>query len=869
MTFSQDDAPRRSQPIRSFNLQQKGLGWLPDVPDQRDYRLDSEEVQFNKRLKRSKDTEWIEDIGDQLIRISKAVNKITEIGEVKKILEANNSDEELLQDLRDFSGTLKAKIFGDITFEKIKLYKVFRKEAPPHPDVIKLKVYLSALGYRGCFKIKHNGAIIKFSEYTGFIDDKGNKQKSYRTDAEYGTHAEWYIEWITSNAFQDDTEEIVKSFQEAVNLPALGIVSMATYTALAKSLQYEGGFNNAGGLKNSFVKQLQEKIDHIQLIPIPITLPHPFLQVLFKELKEIAAKQIKKEIDNFMKDSTPAKPKDLRNNEELFEKITLGNIANIQDDEKNLFLNLFVDFSSLEATDPLEKVLEKLEEILSKNELDTSKDEGYKKFFKIIQSEHFVIEPILTFILKATFPLALHQRDIQVSVLQAVNLLRIINQTLQGDIKNLKDVLGDLRKNLGKDYDNAELEELCQFAIQSMKRFQELFHRAGIESVIEDWRLFQEKFDISSRKPKNEEEKKYFELKKKYFDSICCFYFLLSKLRKALIENPQYFPGTKKVPELIKTEFFRPVGLEKLDTKELYELFSHPDLAIPLSNNFYESANYTSTKESESKIPFFYLPGSVDLSYWCSAIEDQGRLNACSAFAGVALLEYFANRSSGTYMDASPLFLYKAARDLAQASGDIGASLRETMRAMEKFGVPPVQYWPYLPDKVNEEPPQFCYSFAQNYQALKYFRLDYAGISEETLLSQIKAVLAAGFPCAFGLTLYASADDEENVRKGWIPFPTRNDRRVGGHAVVAVGYSDFETVGRKEEGNRPGAFLIRNSWGTNWGRGGYGWLPYDYVLQGLTADWWSLLKATWFEQDSFGLSASDLGGIYPFDSSHR
>ena len=838
MTFSQDDAPRRSQPTRNFNLKQKGLGWVPDLPDQRDYTLSSEQIQIGQRLKRSKNTEWIEDIGDNLVQALESINQIIQV----QGIEGNFFRDEL----KDLPKKLKAKIFGDITFEKIKLYKVFRKEAPPHSDVIKLKIYLGGLGYRSFFKINHNGASIKFDDYRGF-------------NPEYETHAKWYIEWITSNEFQDDTEEIVKSFQQAVGLPELGVVSMATYTALAKSLQY------SGNLDQLFCQQLKEKIDHIQLVPIPITLPHPFLQVLFKELKEIAAKQIKKEIDDFMKDSTPSSPKYLRDNEELFEKITLGNMENIQENEKNLFLNLFEDFSSLEAIDPLEKVLEKLEEILSENELDTSKDEGHKKFFKIIQSEHFVIEPILTFILKTTFPLALHQRDIQVSVLQAVNLLRIINQTLQGDIKNLKDVLGDLRKNLEKDYDNAELEEFCQFAIQSMKRFQELFHRAGIESVIEDWRLFQKKFDTSNRNPKNAEEKKDFELKKKDFDSIFCFYFLLSKLRKALIENPQYFPG-KKVPELIKTEFFRPVRLEKLDDNELYKLFSHPDLAIPLSNNFYESANYTSTKEPESKIPFFYLPGSVDLSYWCSAVEDQGRLNACSAFAGVALLEYFANRSSGTYMDASPLFLYKAARNLAQASGDVGASLRETMRAMEKFGVPPVQYWPYLSDKMDEEPPQFCYSFAQNYQALKYFRLDYASISEETLLAQIKAVLAAGFPCAFGFTLYASADDEENVRKGWIPFPTGNDRHVGGHAVVAVGYSDFEIVGRKEEGNRLGAFLIRNSWGTNWGRGGYGWLPYDYVLKGLTADWWSLLKATWFEQDSFGLSASDPGGIWPFTS---
>jgi len=48
-----------------------------------------------------------------------------------------------------------------------------------------------------------------------------------------------------------------------------------------------------------------------------------------------------------------------------------------------------------------------------------------------------------------------------------------------------------------------------------------------------------------------------------------------------------------------------------------------------------------------------------------------------------------------------------------------------------------------------------------------------------------------------------------------------------------------------------GALLIRKSWGTGWGRSGYGWLPYDYVLKGLAVDWWSLLKNEWVDTESF------------------
>jgi C1A family cysteine protease len=187
------------------------------------------------------------------------------------------------------------------------------------------------------------------------------------------------------------------------------------------------------------------------------------------------------------------------------------------------------------------------------------------------------------------------------------------------------------------------------------------------------------------------------------------------------------------------------------------------------------------------------------------------------------------------------------------------------MKAMALFGVPPERYWTYEEDKVDEEPPSFCYSYAQNFQALKYFRLDYADMPTEVLLAQIKAVLAAGFPCMFGFTVYTSAYEKVNIDQGYIPFPSvEKDRVVGGHAVVAMGYDDLQNISCTDRtGISHGAFLIRNSWGTDWGKEGYGWIPYDYVLQGLTRDWWSLLKSEWFDEDSYGLGARNIGGDEP------
>lgn len=212
-------------------------------------------------------------------------------------------------------------------------------------------------------------------------------------------------------------------------------------------------------------------------------------------------------------------------------------------------------------------------------------------------------------------------------------------------------------------------------------------------------------------------------------------------------------------------------------------------------------------------------PSEVDHIPDMSPVKDQGQLGSCVGFAVCAIKEWqeqteheeevtggkFDHRDE-KYYDLSEQWIYYKAKTIDPWPNDEGTSIRFAMRVLNKIGVPVEKAWPY-DDRVKGDP--------ENWSGLVAL-WSLIGTYERVYdLLQLKQALINA-PVAIGIGVYEEifyVDDD-----GIIPDPAEPQYGYGGHAIAAVGYNDATQ-----------RITIKNSWGTNWGRNGYGYLSYNYI----------------------------------------
>jgi len=219
------------------------------------------------------------------------------------------------------------------------------------------------------------------------------------------------------------------------------------------------------------------------------------------------------------------------------------------------------------------------------------------------------------------------------------------------------------------------------------------------------------------------------------------------------------------------------------------------------------------------------LPPLVDLRPNCPSILDQGNLGSCTANAiSNAFLFEKMKQKDAILFQPSRLFIYYNERAIEGTIRlDSGAQIRDGIKTINKQGVCSEIEWPYTTSKFKTKPSAKCFIDALQNQLLQYL-----SISQD--LTSLKSSLAQGYPFPFGFSVYESFESDEVAKTGIVPMPSKDEKCMGGHAVLAVGYDDSKK-----------AFIVMNSWGTSWGDKGFFYLPYDYMTNAnLASDFWSL-----------------------------
>lgn len=223
------------------------------------------------------------------------------------------------------------------------------------------------------------------------------------------------------------------------------------------------------------------------------------------------------------------------------------------------------------------------------------------------------------------------------------------------------------------------------------------------------------------------------------------------------------------------------------------------------------------------------LPTKFDLAEYAGDPYNQGEIGSCTGQTLAKCSEIMARRK-GTIDNlqlVSPYFTYALARSEAGwPQKDRGAFLRDVMKVSHKIGrLPDALYsgrndWRQMPTFEELE-------LAGHGKINGYERISVYGKGD--IIRDMRIVLAGEhLPIAIGARVFQSIYDVG--RDGLIRMPTRRDKQAGGHAMTIIGYD-----------NDLKCFIGINSWGKIWGKGGFFYLPYEYLLQ-YVHDIWTFSK---------------------------
>lgn len=212
------------------------------------------------------------------------------------------------------------------------------------------------------------------------------------------------------------------------------------------------------------------------------------------------------------------------------------------------------------------------------------------------------------------------------------------------------------------------------------------------------------------------------------------------------------------------------------------------------------------------------LPAAVDLSPYCPEVRHQGYIFSCVGWAAGygalsiqrAILNQCTDKQVITRNAHSALFLYN---QIKTEDCNKGSRITDALNFLSQNGDCLARQFDFDVNDCQSRPDSLVANTAKRYAIEDFLTLFGSKEEASEKVIRVKKALAKNKPVVIGMLVLRNFYDLKNAQY-WHPS-IGNTAPAGGHALVVVGYDD-----RKE------AFRLMNSWGKNWGDGGYIWVKY-------------------------------------------
>jgi hypothetical protein len=240
---------------------------------------------------------------------------------------------------------------------------------------------------------------------------------------------------------------------------------------------------------------------------------------------------------------------------------------------------------------------------------------------------------------------------------------------------------------------------------------------------------------------------------------------------------------------------------------------------------------------------------AVDLMPNVEEVEDQLDVGSCVANGALSQCEWLA-KSHGHSVDLSRMFAYTVCKHFEGRLLEDGLGTRDIYKTLRRYGVMAESLYPYKPALQYTRPPASMYAaadmYVQRYEAvIRPGSTSWLGGETADKITVIKACLNEGFPVGIAFevtesirTMSGPWREQDYVCMSRLP----GGLPIGGHFMTIIGYDDAAQK-----------FLIQNSWGKDWGDGGFGGFPYSIVDEAFCEAWMIRTFNNWGLREPSGI----------------